>query len=718
MAISTGGAEGGGSPGVGANSTRFAMGGTGPRQQPTKDGGMRVASSFGVANTTTFDDFKARSFINSERVRQLARRESYFRCTHHDFKMYDFDGRVIAPGPPTSQPMLSAESASYYVPLKLRRPSAPYRLARVIVNSFTALLFGHGRWPKIRVHGDHRSEDFARELAKQSKLRTLMIRARNIGGSVGTVGLSWCYYEGLPKVGVHNGKHLYVHEWADRAMLIPKHVSEVYTYPVDEYDAGKRAFIQKWYWYRRDWTEDADIEFDPVEFKADEDPRWSVKSSVEHGDGECHLIWIQNLPEDDGTAIDGQSDYAESYESFDSLDLLKSVVVRGATLNLDPTLVLKMDPDLVSRTGLKKGSDNSLMVGTDGGASYMELQGTSINVGISLIDKMRDAVLEATQCVIPDPDMIAGSGTSSLALKVRYEPMLAKCEILREQYGDGIERLLSQMLRVAQARTTTTHTEVDEETGEEKEIKLDIKLPPRVKTDTDSKGETTHESIEREPGESTDIDLDWPAFFNPTPTDQQAAATTIGTAVTQQILSRKTGIEELASIFNLDPNKEQYRIGQEMQERSVNQAAMFAGDMGGKVDSETELPAGAEGAPPPAPEPTDADAAPSDDADAKPAGLGEQVEQQGKLQLTASDLASITTVNEARASVGLSVLLTTRGQPDPDGELTVAEFAAQRAAKGEAKGEITGKVAGEKATGEKPEPPKPPAPPKPSPFGG
>ena len=47
------------------------------------------------------------------------------------------------------------------------------------------------------------------------------------------------------------------------------------------------------------------------------------------------------------------------------LDTLVSVVMKGATLNLDPTLVLKMDPELVSRKGVLKGSEHALVVGDD-----------------------------------------------------------------------------------------------------------------------------------------------------------------------------------------------------------------------------------------------------------------------------------------------------------------------------------------------------------------
>jgi len=49
------------------------------------------------------------------------------------------------------------------------------------------------------------------------------------------------------------------------------------------------------------------------------------------------------------------------------------------------------------------------------------------------------------------------------------------------------------------------------------------------------------------------------------------------------------------------------------------------------------------------------------------------------IALTATDVANIVTVNEARASQGLGVLLLASGEPDPDGQLMVAEFKAKRA---------------------------------------
>lgn len=62
------------------------------------------------------------------------------------------------------------------------------------------------------------------------------------------------------------------------------------------------------------------------------------------------------------------------------------------------------------------------------------------------------------------------------------------------------------------------------------------------------------------------------------------------------------------------------------------------------------------------------------------------------LELTPSDLASIVTVNEGRASIGKGPLTKPDGSRDPDGDLTIAEFVTKRAAAGEVVGKGEGQV--------------------------
>jgi len=553
--------------------------------------------------------FRARTFINSQRYRDLDRRQSYFDCTQHDYKRFDFEGRVISSGGGISatQPLLSSEKYSSYIPLRSRRPSSPYRLARVIVNSFTNMVFGEGRFPQFLVKGDNDTQDFVQTLAREMRMPVKMIHARNLGGAVGTVGLSYCYLEGKPRLEVHNGKNLYVHEWVDRSQCLPRHVTELYQVPHDEWDGQKQRYVRNPYWYRRDWTPNVDVVFVPVKDEAGQDPVWmpDLQKSEEHNDGQIHFAWIQNRPNDD---IDGLPDYEGLYEGFDTIDLLLSVITRGATLNLDPTLKLKMDPDIVNRMGVKKGSDNALITGKDGDAEYLELVGGSIEAGIKLFEAKRRAMLEVAQCVIPNPDEITANGTSSVAMKMLYAPMLGALDILREQYVQGMVQVLDPMVTIARMASRSSVTIYDSE-GIEQEAERHVMLPPRVEREpkTDDKGNPTGEEddinqVERTPGEGGEIEPQWGPYFMPTPTDQQNTVTTLSTAVGGvAIMSTQTATEIVMGVFNRSPGDEIAKVAQEKQQAADQQADQLKqslGAAGGQVGGKNALPPGAKPKPP------------------------------------------------------------------------------------------------------------------------
>ncbi len=563
-------------------------------------------------NGLTARAIPARTILDSERYRELDRRQQSYLCTTHDWKPYDFDGRLARPGYPTSQPLLSADSAPFYVPMKFRRPSNPYRLARLIVNSFTTMLFGFGRWPRVKAVGDEDTSGYAEALSRAARLRTKFIAARNLGGSCGSVGLSWCFDEGKPRVSVHNSKHLLVSEWEDREELIVAEVTEVYRYPVDEYDAQKKI-VRNWYWYRHDWTQDAEIAYKPILFKPNQDPDWDSaidrEKSVVHDDGFCHFVWIQNLPSDE---VDGDCDYEGLFENFEEMDQVLSVISRGTKLNLDPTLVLQMDRDFVARQGVKKGSDNALAVGENGDAKYLTLGGESVDAGLKLFHEMRRLCLEVAQCVIPDPNEVGAQGVSRVALELIYAPMVAGCDIRRDQYGDAKIKLLNQMLRVSRANPDKTvniqpnvksEAEVDEKSG----------LPT---------GEVKVTSEEHKPGMSEHLDLEWGDYFPPTSADQAAGITSLSLAAGgKQILDQQTSTEIAASLFSKNPNEVWSRVAKEQKASDDAESAMVAGDPGGKVPAFGKKPGGAPPPPPggakPAPKgPPDAEADKQDKPDA------------------------------------------------------------------------------------------------------
>lgn len=532
------------------------------------------------------DGLNARSFIDGERYKLLDRRAQFYECKQHDHKMTAFDGGLI-PGDgaiAVHQPFLNGQSG--YVPLRNRRPSSPYRLARVIVHAFTDMVFGENRFPKFKVEGDAKTQDFVEAIVKATRMPVRAIEARNRGGSTGASVLSWCFLEGKPRIRVHNPRDLFVHSWIDRETCIPEHVTEVYQYPKEEWDPVKKKYVKNMYWYRRDWTPDEDIVFRPilVEYQKDPDDYWEpdLKRSRGHDDGVIHVEWIQNLPSQDP---DGEPDYEGLYDNFDTIDILASVISKGAVLNLDPTVVLKMDPDILSRNGVQKGSDNALTVGEDGDAKYMELAGSSIKAGVDLFNSKRKSILEVAQCVIPDPADIAAAGTSSVAQKMVYASMLARCDVLREQYAGGFERLLSNMVRVAQASKTRVYIKYHED-GTEERVKYEIDLPPKVTSEpvTDDEGVPTGEqSITMDPldpGMGTDISSEWGPYFPPTPTDQQLTVSTLAQATgNQPFLSTQTATEIALAAFNRPAEEEHARIAKEQQVIQAKQAQMFADQM-------------------------------------------------------------------------------------------------------------------------------------------
>jgi hypothetical protein len=542
--------------------------------------------SAGVGPVKLGDNFSARSILDSVRYKELSFKSSYFKCSQHDGKTFDFEGRATKAGPPTSMPYLSQEKSAAYVPLSLRKPSSPYRLPKLMVNAFTALLIGEQRWPRVETPGDDAAADFANALDKAAALQARFIQARGEGGSCGTVGFSWSFHLGRPRVNVHSAKHLFVHRWADRELLVPAEVSEVYRYPKDEWDGEKGAFIRNYYWHHRYWDEQLDVTMLPVRFDPKVEPVWvpDEEHSDRHDNGFCPFVWCQNLPSDE---VDGEADYDGLYENFDTLDVLNSVLTKGCVLNLDPTLVLQVAPVLVKMGSVKKGSENALTVGEGGDAHYMELAGTSIEAGLKFFEQQKQNVLDVGQCVLTDPNEVAAQGISSVALKVIYSAMTAKCDVLREQYGEAKRRLISQMMTVARRKMA-------DGTGQF------LYLPPRV---VQGKVDPTP----RSPGASSDYENVWGPYFQTTPDDRQKGLASLGAAAgNTAVIAKQTAVEDAAVVLGKDPEEEWRRYSQEQAQQRAEKASLFEdADAGGRqvqatvdpTDGVAVVVAGSAGAP-------------------------------------------------------------------------------------------------------------------------
>lgn len=486
-----------------------------------------------------------RQLIDTERRLALLTLESHLRGTQHAHLGYTWDAEMEMPGGMLSFPVQS------YVPISKRRPCVSRRMGKKIVKRLTTMVFGHDRFPTIVVDGDEDAEDFVREIARVAKLRTKMVSARNKGGACGSVAISWGFKDGKPKVTVHSPALIEVLGWHDYDERKPSRVIKVYDFKKEVLKGEK--IVTETFWFVRYWDGEVELTWREI---PDEYARlatwatWPHVERVEHGLGVCPVIWIQNISDDDD--VDGESDFDGQADDLNEIDKLVSATQRGTIGNVDPTLVIH-DTKGKNETVTRKGS--GAVIYSPKGAKYLELTGTAVETALKLISKLEDGALEEAEVVLLDPDQLSGAGVSAAALRTRYAPMLAKTDLLRDQYGEGIVEVLRAMAEAARRLGDA------------------VVLPPRViverEVNEDGERLTKVTLVKRRPGSSSSISLKWPPYFPADWSDRKAGVETTKTATGgQPVLSQRSAVELLASMLDIeDTDKELERLEDEQSTR-------------------------------------------------------------------------------------------------------------------------------------------------------
>lgn len=480
-------------------------------------------------------------FTSSNRRHLLDRYEAYFRGCQDDGKMYDWNGAImgfeaagdIAPG--------------WDVPYKKRKPCARYDVGRIIIERITSLLFGVEHFPEILVPGDPDAEDYVRELARQAKLPTRMIESRDLGGAVGAVGYSFGFVRGKPRVEVHNAKHLEVLRWADEHERTIGAVLKTYAYERRIYDPGAGKLKDAVYYYARYWDENIEIVWEPIPEAVAKTPNWRYwpSKTITHNYGFTPCYWVQNVP--DSTEPEGYSDIDGVCDNLDEINQLMSSGSTAVKANNDPTLVIKMDPGQ-NPGNVRKGQGHALF--SSGGADYLTLGADAIAACEQMLDRLKQATLDTAGVVLLDPKDHAGTAASGSAIRLRFAPMLATCDIRREQYGSGaIVPLLTGMLRAAKIIGSRPGREIRNEQGEVAELRRDaVILPPRVVPNDDGTVRVT----ERNPGVLEDIELKWNPYFPPSWEEiSQAVTATTAANGNKPLISQRTATASVQSLFGV-----------------------------------------------------------------------------------------------------------------------------------------------------------------------
>lgn len=538
----------------------------------------------------------------TRRFRTLDRYEAHYSGTQYDHLQHDWWGlpadNMETVSPEIQVPFGFAQPA-LDLNVRQKRPTAPTNLCKAIVDRFTGLLFSDRRRPTIMVENDPDTEDFVLAAIDQMRFWAKMREARAIGGASGSVMITSHLRAGKFSLEVHNPKHLQI-VWKDRRTLQPLAMLKCYRYPVEEEGVdgktGERSVRIVEYLYRRIITEHDDTVYKPVKLEPGANLQWEVESTVEHNLGFFPGVWIQNRAVLDQE--DGEPDCYGTWQSLDTMDRIIAQMNKAVMFNLDPTLALSIDPRVVEMQGgsVRKGSDNALVLGQGGAASYLEITGSGVEAGMKVVTTLKQNILDVSRCVLVDPSTISGSAQSAKAIEYIYAPMLEAADDLRAQYGDlGIVPLLQVVERIARKFSGNT-VKLDEN----KIGRYAFSLPPRMEVTPVPEGAPPEakpevKAVPRRLGPGGHIKLDWGPYFAPTDDDKSKAINNVVAAKTGSLIDQETAVRQTAPIFGIrDPDAVLKKVKEE-QEQQMSMMGGFGGGVppGFEAESDDE-----EGGPP------------------------------------------------------------------------------------------------------------------------
>lgn len=213
-----------------------------------------------------------------------------------------------------------------YIPLRRRRPSVRYALARVVVEDSVALLFSEGHFPAVASPNEQVQATMG-ELARECRLNQVMVEAA-VRGSIGSACILMRILKGRVFLEVMDTVWL-TPEWDPEAPDTLLRVTERYKAPgADLVAAGYEvAEPGATYWFMRRWEAEEETWFVPQQVGAGGPAVVDTARSVRHGLGFVPMVWIRNLP--GGIAPDGACTFRAAVETGIEIDYQLSQAGRG-----------------------------------------------------------------------------------------------------------------------------------------------------------------------------------------------------------------------------------------------------------------------------------------------------------------------------------------------------------------------------------------------------
>lgn len=410
-----------------------------------------------------------------------------------------------------------------YIPLRRRRPSVRYNLARTVVDDSVSLVFSEGHFPTFDCE-DAAARDAMRDIVAESQLNQVMLEAL-LRGSVGSVAILLRVLHGRVFFSALESRFL-TPSWSLEAPDELVSVTERYKVPGRELAVRGYEDIEPSaeYWFMRRWDAEREVWFRPWPVRGAGGPVEDAALSRRHGLGFVPLVWIRNLP--GGDVLDGGCTFRAAIETMIEIDYQLSQAGRGLKYSSDPTLLIK-EPAGMEGT-MVKGAGNALIVSEKGDAKLLEIGGTAAQAVIEYVRTLRELALEGVHGNRASPEKLSAA-QSGRAMEMMNQGLLWLADNLRVSYGDGLLRL-ARMVARASAR-------------------LPLKALGREVAPIAA---------------DTRWALKWPRWNMPAAEDRERDARTLATLQASGQISRLTAVKSIADVYDIaDVEAEMTRIAEE-----------------------------------------------------------------------------------------------------------------------------------------------------------
>jgi hypothetical protein len=401
-----------------------------------------------------------------------------------------------------------------YIPLRRRRPSIRYPLAKIVVDDSLSLVFGEGHFPTIEC-SDARTRALLGEIARESALNQAMLEAA-LRGSVGSVAVLLRILSGRVFFRVLVSMYL-VPVWKADA---PDQLARV----TERYKVPGRMLVDQGYeienpsgefWFQRVWDDAAETWFVPTPVGDGMPTEIDAARTVQHGLGFVPIVWIKNLP--GGDDIDGACTFRAAVETGIEIDYQLSQAGRGLKYSSDPTLLIR-EPAGVDNE-MVRGAGNALVVSEKGDAKLLEIGGTAASAVIDYVRFLRELALEGVHGNRASADRLSAP-QSGRALELMNQGLIWLADNLRVSYGGALLQLAQMVVRVSALYPLTVRGEAV--------APLDAAAP---------------------------IALRWPNWYPPDAPDRQSDAATLAALTRGGLISRETAVKSIADVYGIDDVK-------------------------------------------------------------------------------------------------------------------------------------------------------------------